>query len=102
MQTQQNFDIPVIVTAADGSNPPLDAGATATVSDGSVTATLNAEQTSVNVRSSDGVVAGVVLTVEGAVNGLACVAGTFTFDVDAAPVPATITLGTPSEPVANA
>ena len=101
MQTNQNFDLPVVVTAADGSAVALDPGAVVTVSDASVTVTLNPEQTSVNVRSSDGVVAGAVVTLDGSVAGLAATAGTFTFDVVAAPVPATITFGTPSEPVAN-
>ena len=101
MFVNQNFDIPVTVANADGSAAALDAGATASCSDGSVTATLNAEQTSVNVRSADSAVTGVVLTVEGSVAGLACTPGTFTFDVDARPVPATITLGTPTEPVDN-
>ena len=101
MQVNQNFDIPVIVTNADGSAATLDPGAPATANDPSITVTLDAAQNSVNVRSADVVVAAAVLTVDGAVGGVKATPGTFDFTVDAAPVPATITFGPPTTPVAN-
>ena len=100
MLTQQNFDVPVSCTAADGSAVALDAGAVASCEDPSVTLTLNPEQTSVNVRSGDSV-GTFTLTVSGAVNGLPANPASLAFEVSARPVPATITLGEPSAPVDN-
>ena len=100
----QNVDVAISLADAAGnavSGVSLDAGSvTATLSSGTeFSATVSADQTSVNVRALGPVGTGDVLTVTGSFNGTALTPGTLAFDAVVGP-PATVLL-TPGTPVAN-
>jgi hypothetical protein len=100
----QNVDVAVGLVDAAGNavtGDVLDAGSvTAVFVDGTeLTATVSADQTSVNVAALGPLTTDDVLTVTGTLNGVALAPGTLAFDVGTG-APTGITL-TPGTPVAN-
>jgi uncharacterized YccA/Bax inhibitor family protein len=96
----------VAITLADAAGNPvtgdqLDAGSvTATFVDGTeLSATVSADQTSVNVKALGPLTVDDVLTVTGSLNGVALSPGTLAFDVGVGS-PASIVLA-PGTPVEN-
>jgi hypothetical protein len=97
----QNVDVAIVLFDKVGNTvtgTALDAGSVvAAFADSTeVTATVSADQTSVNVRAIGPLTTGDTLTVSGSFNGVALTPGTLAFDVGAsAPTSISLTPGTP-------
>ena len=106
-QLLDNQNVDVAIALADAAGNPVTGDAlvagsvTATFVDGTeLSATVSADQTSVNVKSLGPVTFDDVLTVSGTLNGVALSPGTLAFDVGVG-TPTQITLA-PGTPVTNA
>ena len=100
LQDNQNVDVAIAFVDAAGNPASVDPGSvTAVLADGTeFTVTLDAAQTSVNVKALGPVTTGDVLTVSCTVGGTAIATpGTIAFDVISGPATAvTLTPGTPA------